>query len=238
MNDLERKKGREGCPSTLADARDARRPSWRERIERGAALSGFDPLALAVTGREGLGWFVASVTEGGETLAMKAIRKGGCPAYCPEETVTTIYRKWKREVERPLLPGYLFLAFAPELPPDPRVWRRYGVTGLLCRAGAAGRPAQVPETAVMEIMRSELNGEFDRVERPQQRGGTREATEHKMAERGLCEGTSVLVTQDGPWRNMVGQLRNAERDHRITIMMQAMFREVPVELPLSAVQKL
>lgn len=160
-----------------------------------------------------IGWYIIRTIPQLENRVAIELRDAGFAYYLPKE------RKWgqrrrdksKVAIVRTLFPGYLFVAidFPRQSFHDAKV---FGVHELLGqRTGLI--PRQIPAKLVLELMKGEINGKFDKA-RPKQ-----------LPE--LREGESVKITE-GPFAGFPALVARTSREKRVELLVMIFGRDTPV----------
>lgn len=117
---------------------------------------------------EGLDWYAVQTQPRKEFFAVSNLERAGVEVFCPRYRQKVILHGYRREVVRPLFPGYLFAAFDRE-----RSLRlvRYA-RGVRDVVSFGGVPATVPVELLEEVVRR-MEGGFVRLDPPELRPGQR-----------------------------------------------------------------
>lgn len=186
----------------------------------------------------GFQWFVADIPSGTAraTALTGKLDVDGYPVYLPSIVVTSHYATWTKIVRLPLFPGYLFVAFDPDQPINCRDYARYGMSGLLTRAGMAGVPCVIKPAAIEALRVAEDGGVLNKVNGTPAHSSL-DGTIREMTSRGFRSGDRVRMTPDGLFSGMAGELIAAHPDMRISLLLDILGRKVPVkDVPLDHVE--
>ncbi len=104
-----------------------------------------EPSDVAVSNR----WFAVSTKPNCESQAETHLQRQAIETFCPRILVTRRHARRTETVPRPLFPGYLFIALAPETKPWRAVNGTFGVRHLLM---TDGRPAEIFGNFVGELL--------------------------------------------------------------------------------------
>lgn len=177
--------------------------------------------------RSGPGWFVAMVEPRAEAKVGKGIRDElGLETYCPVERLKDRKRGRKViQVIRPLIPGYVFVAFNPLRDEWQAIEHVDGVVDLLCNDDI---PSRIPTAWVEATQRAEAYGVFDRT---------------KTAPNGFKIGDKVKVGE-GPFaghmaliEEFLAKLKSATASKRAKVLVSFMGRMTAIELPVEALER-
>lgn len=111
-------------------------------------------------------WFIAMTDPQGELTTATRLRDDRYQAHVPCERVTISHARRKIEVERPLLPRYLFVGLnSTQLATTGfrRINSTIGIREVLC--GTERQPRRIPEKLVDEFREAESLGLYDRTTR-------------------------------------------------------------------------
>lgn len=100
-------------------------------------------------------WFVARTKTGGEIRASTSVAACGFPVFLPVQAVTRFHAGKREQVNRPLFPRYLFVAFDPQKKAHGCINNCRGVAnrGLIVSVG--GEPVAVPDAVIDQIRKRE-----------------------------------------------------------------------------------
>jgi len=178
--------------------------------------------------RSGPGWYVAQVEPRGEADVCKDIRAElSLETYCPVERLRAQRRGRKVEqIIRPLIPGYVFVAFDRLRPGWQAIERVDGVVSLL---GNGDIPSRVPTAWVEATRRAEAYGVFDRT---------------RTAPNGFKVGDQVRLA-DGPFaghhaliQEFIAKLKSATARKRAKVLVSFMGRMTALDLPIESLERL
>lgn len=130
-----------------------------------------------------------------------------------------------KEVERPYLPGYIFIAFDVDGDDWPPINKTRGIKDNGLMLAAVSRPATIP-TLVME----DLLGRCDVEEFPEADGTMtrRHYIHQEAADAYLFKVGSTVKVTEGPWAGLHGPVQWSSRE-RVKIMMSLFGSVRPVE---------
>jgi transcriptional antiterminator RfaH len=111
-------------------------------------------------------WFAVHTQAGRETLAEAHLRRRCQRVFCPRYRQRVIVHGYRREVTRPLFPGYLFAAFDP-VHDFKAVHYARGVRGVVA---FGGQPAEVPTHVLRDIQSTMRDGLVQLQPRPLRTG--------------------------------------------------------------------
>lgn len=138
-------------------------------------------------------WFVVRSQIRSEEKAASSIRLAGFDVYLPRQRLEKKHRRNNTysEVERPLMPGYLFVGFTSFAKHFGMVRDCDGVYKLL---EVQGEPIQVPSQSVVEIQCAEIDMRFD---------DTRKARIHRREEAKTRKATTEMTFPAGKSVNVI-----------------------------------
>jgi transcriptional antiterminator RfaH len=164
---------------------------------------------------ERLSWYIVRLRPGGLSRAQANLARQDVRTFCPERRRTQ--RRGGRLVTglRPLFPGYLFIALAPDTRTS---WRSinatYGVAKVVCLE--PGRPAQVPQDIVAAL---KAYCEDDAAPRTAFRPG---------------EDVRIIL---GPFADMTARIEAVPDRDRIHVLLEMMGRRVRARLRPSDLER-
>jgi len=181
-------------------------------------------------------WFAVVCNPARERKALQAIEGlGMLHAYLPVfATVVKVGGRSRKEVavvERPVFPGYLFVAS--KLGEFHSHWLQ-GLNGVeRIMRGPEGRPLAIPHEIVAEIMRRDCDGRFDL--RPQAaRNGL--AKPRDLTETGF-EAGEVVSVGSGPLAGLTGTIEALASGAKLRVMLDIFGRPTPVDVDLTDLEK-
>lgn len=161
-------------------------------------------------------WYVAECFSKQEFVAEESIKAKGFSAYTPKSRHfrKSEYSTRRREkIERPLFPGYCFVAFDIEreewrgaLPLSVVRRRDEAIAdGVRCLLSNNLIPVSVPRSTIERIIRAENAGAFD----------------YTIPLSTFREGDDVEIA-DGPLRGMIAKIKSAKAKKRIRLLLNGM----------------
>lgn len=163
----------------------------------------------------GARWYVVHTQPSNEARAEQNLRRQGFATYLPRYLRSRRHARRTETVARPLFPRYLFVAL--DMAKDR--WRSipstFGVSQLI-QAGDA--PLAVPEGMIDEIRARESAQGFVALGLPA----------------GIGPGSPVRLL-DGIFADCRGTLDRLVDDHRVSILLRLLGREVRVQVPVATV---
>ncbi|MCB1336340.1 MAG: transcriptional activator RfaH [Maritimibacter sp.] len=145
-------------------------------------------------------WFLAQVKPNSVNIAKRNLERQGFATFLP--TAEETRKRGSRFVtaERPLFPGYIFVAFDVA----EGLWRAVNSTAGITRLVSFGRePAPVPRDLVDQLMRR------------------CEASGRLIPAEALREGDRVRVTK-GPFADFVAEIETIAPDRRVWVLIEIM----------------
>lgn len=153
-----------------------------------------------------VGWFAVQAVVNKEKYAIENLRRQGFEAWCP--MILKMVRRGRRtvSVQRPLFPGYVFV----EIDLETQRWRSIdGTRGVTRLLKFGERPARLPKELVSGMLA--LTNEFGVVEFSDP----------------LDPGDEVQVIS-GTFDNWIGKVMSLPDQERVTLLIDAVSRQVPV----------
>lgn len=142
-------------------------------------------------------WAIVQFKPNAHKLAVKNLNQQSFETFLPYEEVTKYKNNKSISTQRPLFPGYMFVAFKKEQAPWHRINCTYGVTKLLT---VNNQPYTVPVTLISNIMsKCNSKGVFTSPKR-------------------LSKGDSVRVLS-GPFGNFLATVETIDKDKRIWVLI-------------------
>lgn len=171
--------------------RTTREAAHMLRVERRSGMASHD---------RGMDWFLAQVKPNCAQIAERNLRRQGFETFMPLEEETRKRNNRFVTTERPLFPGYLFVAF--NLASD--LWRSVNSTHGISRLVSFGKePTAVPPGLVSELRR-------------------RCASNGKLLSPNLMSpGDQVSLTK-GPFAGFVAEVEQIAPDRRVWVLMEIM----------------
>ena len=146
----------------------------------------------------GTSWFLAQLKPNCAKIAQTQLTRQGFQTFLPLEGGTRQRGAKFVTVERPLFPGYIFVAFDAARGPWRKVNSTYGITRLV---SFGKEPAAVPPDLVSQIMlRCDASGKL-------------------LPPKALKPGDQVTLTK-GPFANFVAEVEKIAPDRRVWVLME------------------
>jgi transcription antitermination factor NusG len=159
-------------------------------------------------------WYLLRLHPNYDLKAEKQLQDRGISVYVPKEK-QTIKTGWNRRVSRdvPIFPGAMFV---PDFEADVARLKRFasGIGGFV---KCDGQCLRVSLDRMDEIRRFE-----------EKQNGVPEKRKYKL-------GQNVVVT-DGPWKLWEGRIERLDRNYRLRVLIDALTREIPIDLSEDQVQ--
>jgi transcriptional antiterminator NusG len=179
---------------------------------------------------DSLAWYVIVTAPRSEEKAEKALQDLGFTTYVVRETYWTRRkvhnRFFKTERQKPLIPRYLFLGFAPD-----NNWyslREVGsVSGVL---SSDGMPRRVAAHEVKRLADLEREGWFDERRRTSL-GYTADGPPYQA-------GDQVRIAGESPFAGLAGLVRTASARQKVDILVSIFGRLTPTIVPISAIERI
>lgn len=148
----------------------------------------------------GTSWFLAQLKPNCAKIADKHLKRQGFETFLPLEEETRERNGKFITTERPLFPGYIFVAFDAAR----GLWRKVNSTNGITKLISFGRePAIVPQDLVSQIrQRCDASGKL-------------------LPPKALQPGDQVTLTT-GPFTNFVAEVEKIAPDRRVWILMELM----------------
>jgi len=145
-------------------------------------------------------WFLAQVKPNSAQIAQRNLRLQSFQTFLPLEEETRLRYGKQVTTQRPLFPGYIFIA----LDMAQGLWRQVNATYGVSRIVSIGKtPAMVPEELVSElIQRCDSSGLL-------------------LPPKQLKPGDPVTLTK-GPFANFAAEVERIARDRRVWVLMDMM----------------
>lgn len=151
-------------------------------------------------GKAGERWYLAQLKPNAAAIAQRNLERQGFRTFLPVEEGTRRHRGRFVTAERPLFPGYVFVAFDAEHGP----WRQINSTRGIARLVSFGRdPAPVPRALMARL------GE----------GGA--AAQARVPRALPRPGDRVRVTK-GPFADFLAEIERVAPDRRVWILLELM----------------
>lgn len=148
----------------------------------------------------GTSWFLAQLKPNCANIADKHLKRQGFQTFLPLQEVTRRRNDKFFTIERPLFPGYIFVAFDP----TQGLWRKVKSTFGISRLVSFGKaPTVVPKDLVSEIMQR-----------------CDDSSKQRIPNR-LKFGDQVTITK-GPFASFVAEIEKIAPDRRVWVLMKIM----------------
>lgn len=149
---------------------------------------------------QGVNWFLAQLKPHSAEIAERNLRRQGFETFLPLVEETRKRNNRFVTTERPLFPGYIFVAFALAQ----GLWRGVNSTQGVTRLVSFGKePATVPSALISQLMlRCGPDGKL-------------------LTPQGLLPGDRVTLTK-GPFANFVAEVEQIAPDRRVWVLMEFM----------------
>ena len=174
-------------------------------------------------------WFVVRSQIRSEEKAASSIRLAGFDVYLPRQRLEKKHRRTNTysEVERPLMPGYLFVGFTSFAKHFGMVRDCDGVYKLL---EVQGEPIQVPSQSVVEIQCAEIDMRFDDTRAARIHRGEEEKTRKATIKKRFPAGATVIVADEGSlWADWTGTVEGVTKTGNVTALIELFGRLTKVE---------
>ena len=155
-------------------------------------------------------WYLAQLKPNGLGLALRNLARQGFETFAPMERRTERTGSRFRTSDRPVFPGYLFVAFDI----GRTGWQRVNATQGVARLVSFGnRPAPVPAGLVEGLATRFGAGDAD-------------------ASTDLVEGTERSLVS-GPFAGLVGRIDAIEPDRRVHLLIEVMGRQTRLKVDMA-----
>lgn len=158
-------------------------------------------------------WCIVQTEYRREATAADEIKGLGYFVYFPKmrlEQYDPNNTRKRRDVIRPLIPGYVFAKVGADLVPWRVLAKRRGVRDLLRQNG---EPVRVPDDVIDELR----DAERDRLK-----------AQPVPAPHAFRAGQGIVLCDGGPWSGLYGLIASVDAADRITVLIEAFGRHVPV----------
>lgn len=177
----------------------------------------------------GKSWYVVRSQIRGEEKAASSIRLAGFDVYLPKMRLEKKHRRTNTysEIERPLMPGYLFVGFA-------TFARHFGMVrdcdGVYKLLEVQGEPIQVPSRSVVEIQCAEMDMRFDDTRKARIHRGEEERTRKLNTRKRFPVGAHTeVVDETHPFANFPAIVDEVTSSGSIKALIDLFGRAVSVE---------
>jgi transcriptional antiterminator NusG len=174
-------------------------------------------------------WFVVRASIRAEEKAASSIRLAGFDVYLPKMRLEKKHRRTNTysEVERPLMPGYLFVGFT-------SFARHFGMVrdcdGVYKLLEVQGEPIQVPSQSVVEIQCAETDMRFDDTRKARQHRKEEARTKRETTRMQFPAGSNVVVSDtDSPFSSFKAVVEEVTRTGHVKALVNLFGRMVPAE---------
>lgn len=209
-----------------------------------------------------LSWYVAAVAPAQERKALRSVTEAGYVGYVPMDTLwltsERFKRKVKREIQRPMLRGYLFLGIderritedgeivtedaVPAVPPQQTwdgleerdIWGQnvHGIVAVMKNQGKRSRLMGKALTALARLAAEEAEGWYD-----ESRKAGLEAAANPEKARPLFEIGEACRVSSGAFATFPGIVESVDEDRgRLRLAVDIFGRPTPVELEFGEVE--
>jgi transcriptional antiterminator RfaH len=148
-------------------------------------------------------WYVFRAASRGEAKAAEHLQELGFDRHVPMETRWHRNKKGREPKDRPLIPGYVFVAIRP----DQSVYAALQADGVSSVLGFGGEAKPISAGFVNELKARQAAGEFDRTSAKRFR---------------LKPGDEARVLH-GPFRDQIGKLISVGDDGRVKLLLSGLF---------------
>jgi transcriptional antiterminator NusG len=174
-------------------------------------------------------WYVVRASIRAEEKAASSIRLAGFDVYLPKMRLEKKHRRTNTysEVERPLMPGYLFVGFT-------SFARHFGMVrdcdGVYKLLEVQGEPIQVPSQSVVEIQCAETDMRFDDTRKARIHRGEEERSRKANIRKRFPEGAPTeVVDETHPFANFPAVVDEVTSSGSIKALIDLFGRAVSVE---------
>jgi transcription antitermination factor NusG len=175
--------------------------------------------------RSGPGWHVVYTAPRAEKEVQYGLWDIGFDVYLPMERAARLVRGHRVPTTSPLLPRYLFVAFDPHSDEWGPIMEVDGVADLLANNGV---PSRLPMAWMVELMKMESCGVFDRT--------CREPNGFAIGE--------VVRMSEGPFAGMsatiqafAAKMKSATAKKRVKVLMDFLGRQVTMDVDVCELEK-
>ena len=168
-------------------------------------------------------WFVVATKPQSEQTAERTISALGFTVYGPRIEGQVARRGRLVDVNRPMFPHYLFVAFDPANDPWRRIATAFGVSRVLTTGAPSWTPLALP------------GGFIDRLKADLSASACRLAKAEKAV--ALEEDEEVLIRR-GRWVDLVGRIISLDPHGRVRVMMRLLGGDRPATVHVSQLRKL
>lgn len=176
---------------------------------------GFGPLLDEAPSAPGATrWIAINTHPHREPIAIEHLARQNFPVYCPMERRRVRHARRTEDVRRPLFPGYIFAAVAPDLAAWRPILSTYGVRALI-RAG--DRPAFIDDAFIRALRDREIDGVIARPLTP------------------YAVGQQVRLN-GGPFDGLVATIIQMDARDRLTLLMSLVGQHVTLKLDAASIR--
>lgn len=190
---------------------------------------------------EGETWYAVQVGPRGERRTLESLKEAKITGYVPMETRwiegVKLKIKQKRETQRPILPGYVFL----HVPADSGLWYQlkmkhrdgrnvHGIGGVIMNAG---QPCQISAKLLRQLAEEERDGWFD-----ERRRRALEMERNPALSGPLLRAGENLKIVGGAFATYEGRAEVDSTSDNVRALVEIFGRETLVVVPLDQVENL
>lgn len=159
-------------------------------------------------------WFLARLKPNSAGIAERNLRQQGFATFLPVEEFTRRTKTRFVTGERPLFPGYIFVAFDPAQ----GSWRAVNSTSGVTRLVSFGKaPAPVPREAIAQLMRR------------------CDAEGRLMPPKRLEPGDRITLSHS-PLTDIIASIERITADRRVWVLMEIMGGQTRVAVPMEQIR--
>lgn len=186
-------------------------------------------------------WFAVTVGPRSERRTLASLKEAGIACYVPMETywleAVKLKLKQKRETQRPILPGYVFL----HVPADSGLWYQlkmkhrdgrnvHGIGGVITNAG---QPCQISARLLKQLASEERDGWFD-----ERRRRALEMDRNPSLSGPMVKAGENLKIVGGAFATYEGRAEVDSSSDNVRALIDIFGRETLVVVPLDQVENL
>lgn len=161
-------------------------------------------------------WFVVRCATRQEKRAEEGLKEAGFEAYCPRALVWSFLQK--TTVERPLIPGYLFVSL--QAATDDEFAAVLGIDGVHAFLGV-GKPVRVSAREIEALKRAQAAGDFNQTD--------------PAAPTKFKPGDQARVVA-GTYQGLIVAITRADRKGKVGIALEMFGRLINGEIPTDQLQ--
>jgi transcriptional antiterminator RfaH len=159
-------------------------------------------------------WFILQVKPNSHFKALNNLKRQGFETFLPLENSTLRTTSRFINSNKPLFPGYMFIAFDRTSEPWSKINNTYGVSRL------------ITFNSILQSVPSSLIDAF------RQRC---DLSDKLLSKKKLKKGDQVRVLK-GPFASLIATVETCEKDQRIWVLMDLMGRKTLIQTPLDTIQ--